>query len=126
MFIKKATKGLMPLLMITVGFYAADVLATGTGQSIGDIAKTASASLENVLKLVTGASYLAGFGLTIGSLFKFKKHHDSPQSQETLSSCIMMLVVGIALIFLPSLITTGGATLGISSAGSIGGGTISF
>lgn len=123
MFIKKATKVLMPLLMITVGFYAADALATG--QSIGDIAKTASTSLENVLKLVTGASYLAGFGLTIGSLFKFKAHKENP-TQKPLGECIVVLIIGIALIFLPSLITTGGATLGVTSAGSIGGGTISF
>jgi len=124
MFIKKATKILTPLLMIAIGFYAVDVLAAdggGTGKSLGDIAKTATTSLEGMLKLATGASYLAGFGLTIGALFKFKKHHDSPQSQETLSSCIVMLLVGIFLIFLPSLISTGGATLGITEKGDIGG-----
>jgi len=120
MFIKRASKILTPLLLITIGFYAADVLADG--KSIGDIATQAGTSLSGLLKLATGASYLAGFGLTIGALFKFKKHHE-PQggSQEPLMGCIVMLLVGIALIFLPSIISTGGATLGVTSAGSIGG-----
>lgn len=119
MFIKKASKILTPLMLIAISFYAVDILAE---QTIGGIADKAAGNLASLLKLATGASYLAGFGLVIGALFRFKKHHESPQSQETLSSCIVMLIIGIALIFLPSVIGTGGATLGITSGvGSIGG-----
>lgn len=118
MFIKKASKILTPLMLIAIGFYAVDILAE---QTIGGIADKAAGNLASILKLVTGASYLAGFGLTIGALFKFKKHKENPQQTE-LSACIVMLLIGIALIFLPSIIGTGGATLGITSgAGSIGG-----
>lgn len=118
MFIKKASKILTPLMLIAIGFYAVDILAE---QTLGGIADKAAGNLASILKLVTGASYLAGFGLTIGALFKFKKHKENPQQTE-LSACIVMLIIGIALIFLPSIIGTGGATLGITSgAGSIGG-----
>lgn len=118
MLIKKAVKILTPLLLVAAGFYAAEVLAEG--KSIGDISAQATKSLTDVLRLVTGAAYLAGFGLTIGALFKFKKHKENPQQTE-LSACIVMLLIGIALIFLPSIISTGGATLGITSAGTISG-----
>lgn len=123
MFSKKTTKILTPLLSIAVGFYASAILAADapTAGGIGSIANTITGNLSNVLKLLTAASYLAGFGLVINALFRFKKHHESPQGQETLSSCIMMLLIGIALIFLPSIISTGGATLGVKSSAGISG-----
>ena len=69
---------------------------------------------------MAATSYLAGFGFAIAGVFKFKQHKDNPQ-QAPLGTCIAMLLVGISLIFLPSIITVGGGTLGTSNQGNVGG-----
>lgn len=79
-------------------------------QSVGDIARNVSGSLEGVGKLITGGSYVGGMGLGAASMLKFKAHKDNPQ-QTPLGTPIMMLAVAAGLLFLPSVFSTGGQTI---------------
>ena len=100
-------------LLVLIAFCLPSILyADGTPPpgSIGSVAANITLSMDNLVKLLTAGSYMAGFGLTIASLFKFKAHKEV-QSQVQLGTCITMLVVGVCLIFLPSILSTGGATI---------------
>ena len=119
MFSKKVVKNVMYFVVGNLSFYMPYVLANSS-QNIGTVASSITGTLASVLSLIKSGAYVAGFGLTIGALFKFKQHKENPQ-QAPLGTCISMLVVGICLIFLPSIINIGGGTLGTSTSGSIGG-----
>lgn len=119
MFIKKASKFLTPVLLIAVGFYAADATATATTTLSGLVSKSTE-SLGSILKIATACSYLAGFGLVIGSLFKFKAHKENP-AQVELGKCVVQLIIGLALIFLPSIISIGGSAIGTTETGGLSG-----
>ncbi|MEI8054392.1 MAG: DUF6750 family protein [bacterium] len=118
MFSKKAVKVAVSIAVSSLSFYVSYALAANN--TIGTVASSVTGTLGSVLQLITAGAYVAGFGLTIGALFKFKQHKENPQ-QAPLGTCISMLLVGICLIFLPSIISVGGGTLGASSQGSVGG-----
>ena len=121
MFNKKSVKRVLSAVVGFLSFYATCVLAdNGTGTTIGSVASNVTGTLSNVLKLLTAGSYVAGFGLVVGALFKFKQHKENPQ-QTQLGTCITMLIIGICLIFLPSIISVGGGTLGTTNQCNIGG-----
>ncbi len=117
MFSKKAVKVALSVVASVLGFYVSSVLAEAT--NIGTMASDVTSTLGNIAGMLQGASYVAGIGLTIGSLFKFKQHKENPQ-QAPLGSCMAMLLVGISLIFMPSLVNIAGGTLGMSSLGTAG------
>lgn len=85
------------------------VFADG-GQSLGEVAATVTTSMDNVAKLITAASYVAGIGFALMGMLKFKAHKDNP-TQVPLSQPIVLLAIAAGLVFLPSLITTGGKTV---------------
>ncbi|CAL7959977.1 conserved membrane hypothetical protein [Gammaproteobacteria bacterium] len=118
MFSKKVVKIIVSIVISSLSFYISYALADNV--TIGSVASTVTGTLGNVLKLVTAGAYVAGFGLTVGALFKFKQHKENPQ-QAPLGTCVAMLIVGICLIFLPSIISVGGGTLGTSNQGNVGG-----
>ncbi len=92
-------------------FFIADLsLAGGDGQSLGDVAETVTGSMSNVAKLITATSYVAGVGFAMMGMLKFKAHKDNP-TQVPLSQPIVLLVIAAGLVFLPNLISTGGATV---------------
>jgi intracellular multiplication protein IcmD len=122
MFNKKVIKAAVSIVTSSLSFYISYALADGGTTDIGTVASTITNTLSSVLKLVTAGAYVAGFGLTVASLFKFKQHKENPQ-QAPLGTCVAMLIIGISLIFLPSIISVGGGTLGASNQGSVGGWT---
>jgi intracellular multiplication protein IcmD len=81
-----------------------------TNSDLGMIATQITKSFSNVGQLMAATAYLAGFGLTIAAIFKFKQHKDNP-TQIPLGTPIALLLVGVSLIFLPSLVNIGGATI---------------
>jgi len=93
--------------------------STGSEANIGTLASNVTGTIKNVGALVGATAYLAGFGLIIAAIFKFKAHKDNPQ-QTQLGQPIMLLIVGVALVFLPSLIAPAGST--IFGAGATKGG----
>ncbi|MBU0743826.1 MAG: type IV secretion protein IcmD [Gammaproteobacteria bacterium] len=113
---RKIIKSTLSVGLGAVVFYAANALAA---TSIADMANTLGDTYKGIGKLMVATAYLAGFGLTIAAIFKFKQHKDNPQ-QVTMGVPITMLLVGIALIFLPNIIAPAGTSL-FGSGASAGG-----
>lgn len=82
-------------------FYTAYAFAEVT--DIGGAADKLVGSFASVGSLMVAAAYLGGFGFVIAGIFKFKQAKDS-HGQIPFSTPIAIVVVGAALIFLPSLI----------------------
>ena len=80
------------------------------GQSLLHIATNIKSSLQNVVNLIVGISYVAGLSFAFMGMLKFKAHKDNP-AQVPLSQPIVLLAISAALVFLPSLVTSGGETL---------------
>lgn len=120
-FSSSKVKAILTLLGAGLFFYITSAFAE-TGESIGTVASNVTSTMTNVGQLLGAGAYVAGFGLTIISLFKFKQHHENPQ-QHTLGAPIGILAIGVALIFLPSVVTTGGQTIwsGSQSYGGFSG-----
>lgn len=97
---------------IAVGFFSVGYAASGTpaAGSLGDVATNVTSSFSALGKLITAISYLAGFAFCTASVFKLKQHKDNPQ-QVPVTTGISMLAFGIGLIFMPSIVQMGGATL---------------
>jgi len=118
-------KLLILLLIIGAGFYTGHAFAQATPggdtSTIGGIAENITGSFESIGKLMIAVAYLAGFGFVIASIFKFKQHKDNP-TQIPMGTPIAMLVIGIALIFLPSFIAPAQKTIfGTSDSSGAGG-----
>ncbi len=94
-------------------------LAAASTSGIGGTAATVTANLANIAKLITAASYVAGMAFAVGAIVKFKAHKDNP-AQVPLGGPIVMLFVGAALIFIPSVYKVSGSTL-FGSGGTVGG-----
>ena len=79
-------------------------------QDIGGLAEQATGSFAGIGKLLMAICYVCGFGLATISVFMFKKHRDNPQ-QTALGVPVGLLVIGVGLIFLPTLLGTAGQTI---------------
>lgn len=120
MFNKKVIKLTLAFMS---GIWMANAFADA-GPTIGNIALGITSSFTGIGQLMAAVAYLAGFGLTIAAIFKFKQHKDNPQ-QVQLGTALTLLIVGVILIFLPSIIAPAGSTIFGSSAtagGVTGGG----
>src|SRR5689334_19853264 len=114
------------LLMAAALFTLGTKWAFASGSGIGAIAANVTSNLTNVAKLITAGSYVAGMAFAVGAIAKFKQHKENPQ-QMPLSTPIVLLFIGIALIFIPAIFKTGGGTLfGSSGAKSSVSGLTSF
>lgn len=78
--------------------------------NLGDVAGNVTTSMENVGKLITAASYVAGIGFALLGLLKLKAHKDNP-TQVPLSQPLVLLTIAGGLVFLPSIISTAGETI---------------
>lgn len=88
------------------------VLAANAAVSggISSIASNVTANMAGVAKLITAGSYVAGMGFAVGAVVKFKAHKDNP-TQVTIGMPITLLFVAAALMFIPGVFKTSGATL---------------
>jgi intracellular multiplication protein IcmD len=113
--IKNSCFGKVLLLLLAAGacFYAGHAFAASS--SLKDIATNITDTFTDVGKLIVAIAYIAGFGFVMASIFKFKQHKDNP-TQIPMGTPIAMLILGIVLIFMPSIITTGSQTIFGSSA----------
>jgi len=80
----------------------------GGKKTLADAADSIKGGMTSFLELLLSGAYLAGFGIMIGAIFKFKQHRDNP-TQVPVGTPFMMLMVSVALIFLPSFVTSSGA-----------------
>lgn len=103
-----------------------EVWAATSGAGVGAIAANVTSNLTNIAKLITAGSYVAGMAFAVGAIAKFKQHKENPQ-QMPLSTPIVLLFIGIALIFIPAIFKSGGGTLfGSSGTKSSVSGLTSF
>ena len=109
-------KAVVKLVGIALLMFA-DV-ATAT-QSIGGMASAVTESFSNLASLITAGAYLAGLGFAVGAIMKFKAHKDNP-TQVQIGQPIGLLVVGAALLFLPSILGITGQTMFAGSASVAG------
>lgn len=98
----------------------------GSGASLGQVADNVTGTMGSVAKLITAASYVAGVGFALMGMLKFKAHKDNP-TQVPLSQPIVLLAIAAGLVFLPSLISSGGQTVwaGSQQSGDTQGGGLS-
>jgi intracellular multiplication protein IcmD len=89
---------------------------------LGSIAANVTSNLGAFAKLITAGAYTAGLAFAVGAIVKFKAHKDNP-TQIPIGMPIALLFVAAALIFIPSIFKSAGATLfGASgTAGSVSG-----
>jgi intracellular multiplication protein IcmD len=116
LFKNKTTLG--SLFVLSLLFVSGFVFAQSTS-TIGDLAANVTKSFENIGLLMIVASYIGGFALTIAAIFKFKQHKDNP-TQIPVGTPIALLVIGIILVFLPSLFGSAGQTI-FGGEQSVGG-----
>jgi intracellular multiplication protein IcmD len=122
--IKKYEKLLMIAGVTLAAFFFSEIALAASssglsGPSLGGIAKNITGSFQNLAKLITAGSYIAGFGFSLGAILKFKQHKDNPQ-QIPIGTPIAMLFVAAALIFLPTIFGTANQTI-FGGSGVIGG-----
>lgn len=85
--------------------------------SLGAIAENVTGSFGAFAQLITAGSFVAGSAFMLAALFKFKAHKDNPQSAP-IGTPIALLFIGAAMIFLPLIFSSAGATLFGSQASS--------
>lgn len=100
-------------LLVTGASFATD--GTSSPGTIGDLAATATGSAKGIIGLILALCYIIGLALVIAAIVKLKAHKDAP-TQVPISTGIVWLFLGSALLFLPTLIGVVGKTV-------FGGGT---
>jgi intracellular multiplication protein IcmD len=98
------TKTGLFLLIAAACFYAGHALADNDA-GLGKIAGNITGSFEDIGKLLVAVAYIAGFGFVIAGIFKFKQHKDNP-TQIPMGTPIAMVLIGVALIFMPTLVSS--------------------
>ncbi|MCD6039393.1 MAG: hypothetical protein K0S27_793 [Gammaproteobacteria bacterium] len=116
------TIGTIVCVCFGMDVFAASGVVKGGGNSVADIgtvAGTVKNSLGNIAALITAGAYVAGMGFGVGAIVKFKAHKDNP-TQVAISVPIAMLFIAAALLFVPSVFKTTGATL-FGASGAVAG-----
>ncbi|KTD45443.1 IcmD (DotP) [Legionella quinlivanii] len=88
--------------------------------TLGGMASSITGSFASLTRLITAGSYLAGLGFSIGAIMKFKQHKDNP-TQITIGTPIALVLIGAALLFLPTILGIAGATMFGGSGGQTAG-----
>lgn len=89
--------------------------------TIGTMASHVTATFDNIGKLITAGSYIAGLGFAVGAILMFKQHKDNP-TQITIGKPIGLLLIAASLLFMPTLLKALGSTMfgGASTSGAKG------
>ncbi len=92
---------------VTLIFLSGAAFAT---QTLGGMASNVLTSFAAIGKLITAGSYIAGLAFSVGAIMKFKAHKDNPQ-QIQIGQPIGLILIAAALLFMPTLLETLGATM---------------
>ncbi len=103
-------KKVMAGLGLLVGALVISGAAFADDSNLGAIASDMTSSFGGLGKLFWAAAYIMGTGFALIAVLKFKAHKDNPQ-QTTLGVPVALLAIGVALIFMPSLLGSTGATI---------------
>jgi intracellular multiplication protein IcmD len=105
------TMGVLFVLLAGQAFAAAPTDFTGL------VSQVQQGLLKPLMQVVVALSYVSGVGFCVGGIFKLKAHKDNPQ-QVTIGTALFLLGVGIALLFVPTLIDLAGKSIGLTSGGA--------
>lgn len=86
------------------------IFAQTDTDTLGGMATQVTGSFEAIGTLFIACAYIAGFAITVFAIFKFKAHRDNP-TQVTLGTPIALLVIGVLLVFIPSLFGPAGKSI---------------
>ena len=115
------------LAFVTALCFYTHTASADAGAAIGlaDVAQNITNGMENLVRLITAASFVMGFGFAAAAILKFKAHKDNP-AQIPIGTPIALLFIAAALIYLPSLYGAIGETVfGLNrTAGSAKGWTV--
>lgn len=109
-------KALLPIMTVCALFYVTGAFAQDAppagagGTGLGGIADNVVKAFEPLGKMLVGMSYLCGIGFAMAGIFKFKQHKDNP-TQIPVGTPIALMLIGVALVFLPNWFMPGGETL---------------
>ncbi len=98
-------------------FYAGSSIAST--ETLGSMATKITGTFAAIGKLITAGSYIAGLGMSVGAIMKFKQHKDNP-TQVQIGQPISLVLIASALLFMPTLLKTVGTTMFGSSATTAG------
>ena len=91
------------------------IAAHAADTTLGELAKNVQDNLSPVETLIIALCYIGGVGFAGAAIMKFKQYKDNPQ-QIQLGQPIALTFIAAALIWLPQLVKTAGATIFGSSA----------
>jgi intracellular multiplication protein IcmD len=99
-------------------------VAMASTQTLGGMASNVISSFAAIGKLITAGSYIAGLAFSVGAIMKFKQHKDNA-TQIPIGQPIGLILIAAALLFMPTLLETLGATMfGTATTAGPGGTTI--
>jgi intracellular multiplication protein IcmD len=101
---------LCAVLAVTALVSLFSVGAFAETKTLGDMADNLTKVFPSFVKLVVAISYIAGIGFAAAGIMKFKQHKDNP-TQVPLGGPIAMIFIAAALIYLPTIIQSTGATV---------------
>jgi len=84
-------------MLIISGFA---VTAYAQQQTLGDLANRVMIPISGLEEVLYTICYIIGGAITVGSLVQFKLHRDNP-SQVRLSTPLLLLILGLALVLIP-------------------------
>lgn len=120
LFSNRWTKAIVLLALSGSCFYAGHALAAAP--TLNEVSTNITGTFASLAKLITAVAYVAGLGFAMGAVLKFKQHKDNP-TQVPIGAPVALLLVGAALMFLPSVFRIAGDTVFGSGAvsGSLSG-----
>lgn len=95
---------------LLAGLAATCAFDASAQQTIGKIAGNIATSTNESMQLVNAIAYLLGGVAVLGAVYKFKQNREDPRSHP-LSHAVGAGLAGILFIFLPEVISSGGATV---------------
>ncbi len=119
---QKRFKNASFICMVAWIFFIESAFAGSSTWTIGDVASQITGSFEQLSKLITAGSYLAGLGFSIGAIMKFKQHKDNP-TQIPVGTPIALLFIAGGLLFLPSILDVTSITMFGTTGGTVAGPT---
>ena len=112
--------GSLALLFCFMNVFADVTPTTPTAATdLGGVASNVTTAFTSIAYLMIAVAYVAGLGFGVAAIFKFKQHKDNP-TQIPLGTPIALLVVAIALVFLPAFFKPAGQTLFVATTGAGG------
>ncbi len=88
-------------------------------KDFGDIAANINGQFQGAADLISGGAYLGGAGMGVQSALKFKEHNENP-NQTKLSKPLTYAAVAGALLGLPSFLSVGADSAGLTEKNSLG------